>query len=274
MRKAAIITTLLFCFTFSAFKKAEPQNKFADKADGSSLRTVKHNNFAPGEILEYRLHYGMVNAGTAKLEVQKVNKKVAGREVVRVVGTGRSRGAFDWFFKVRDHYESYLDAEGVFPWIFVRRVSEGGYKINQDYKFLQHKQKVDDGEGKLHSTPFGVQDMLSAFYYARTIDFSDAEMGEEFTIETFVDGELWPLKMKYKGLDTITVKEGTFSCIKFHPVIQEGRIFEDEDDLNVWVTNDGNKIPILAQAKVLVGSIKMEITNFEGLANPVSKLDK
>ena len=52
-----------------------------------------------------------------------------------MVGLGKSTGAFDWFFKVRDRYESYIDQEALVPMAFIRRVDEGGYKINQNYPY-------------------------------------------------------------------------------------------------------------------------------------------
>ncbi|NUM51410.1 MAG: DUF3108 domain-containing protein [Flavobacteriales bacterium] len=260
----------------SAFKQQNrlefaqtPQNDEVNK-----LRTINYAAFKPGEVLEYRLHYGVVDAGTARLEVKNSTLNVSGREVLHVVGTGQSRGAFDWFYKVRDRYETYMDAKGVFPWLFVRRVNEGGYKINQDYKFFQAQNKVDNGKGDTFEVPEGIQDMLSAFYYARTIDFSSAKVGDIYTIPAFVDDEVFPLKIKYSGIEKIKVGKEYFECMKFHPVVQQGRIFSKEDDLTAWITNDKNKIPVLAQAKVLVGSIKMEITKYEGVANPMAIVSK
>lgn len=256
----------------SAFK---PQEKLAfaqtpDATDYNKLRNIQYNAFKPGEVLEYRVHYGLIDAGTARLELKKSEVSVGGREVFHAVGTGQSRGAFDWFYKVRDRYETYMDAKGVFPWLFVRRINEGGFKASQDYKFLQTQNKVDNGKGDMFSTPEGVQDMLSAFYYARTIDYSQAKVGDVFTIPAFVDDEVYPLKMKFGGYEKIKIGKETFDCMKFHPVVQQGRIFKKEDDLTAWITNDKNKIPVLAQAKILVGSIKMELTSYEGLANPVA----
>jgi len=56
--------------------------------------------------------------------------------------------------------------------------------------------------------------------------------------------------------------------MKFHPVIQTGRLFKHEEDVTVWISDDANKIPLLAEGKVLVGSVKMELTKATGLANP------
>ena len=148
----------------------------------------------------------------------------------------------------------------------------GGYKFSQDYVFYQHKQKVKTQDNKEFEVPLGVQDMLSAFYYARNMDFSKAKEGDVFTITTFVDDEVWPLKIKYAGKDIVKVNGKKYKALKFHPVIQTGRIFKDEDDLNVWISDDNNKVPLLAEAKILVGSIKMELEDYDGLASPLPRV--
>ena len=60
--------------------------------------------------------------------------------------------------------------------------------------------------------------------------------------------------------------------MKFVPVIQEGRIWEEEDDLHVWITDDANKIPILVKSDLLVGSVKMQVVDYENLMNPIAKI--
>ncbi len=237
----------------------------------SDIRVVNKDIFYPGEELNYVLHYGIINAGEATLKVEKSDYKgFDNRPVWKVVGTGKSVGAFNWFFKVRDRYESYIDAKGVFPFAFVRRVDEGGFKINQDYIFKPEEQTVDNGKGKTFSTEKYAQDMISAFYYARTLDVDNAEIGQIFTIPSFVDDENFPLKIKYIGKEEVDGKAGEFRCLKFVPVLQKGRIFKDEEDLVVYVTDDKNKVPVLIQASVLVGSIKMELTSYAGLRNKVA----
>jgi len=236
------------------------------------LRTIAHNAFKPGERLTYVVHYGFVNAGEAVVELREGGREILGRKVWRAVGTGRSLGAFNAFYKVDDHYESWFDSQGVFPWVFSRRVSEGGYEFTQDYLYNQHRREVVTQKKKTHAVPGSVQDMLSAFYYARTIDFSTAKPGDVYTIDCFLDDELWPLRMRYMGKETVKLRNGSYRCLKFQPVVQEGRIFKGNDDLNVWITDDGNRIPVLVQARVLVGSIKMQLTGYEGLVHPIAKL--
>lgn len=265
----ALLGAGMLSMGFGQVKAPAPENVTSKEV--YPLRSLKQDAFKPGEKLTYVVHYGWVDAGEAVVELRESDREIQGRKVWHAIGTGRSLGAFNTFYKVDDRYESYFDSEGVFPWMFLRRVSEGGYEFTQDYLYHQHKREVRTQKEVTHKVPASVQDMLSAFYYARTIDFSNAKEGDVFTIETFLDDELWPLRMKYVGKETIKLRNGKYRCLKFQPVVQEGRIFKGNDDLNVWITDDGNRIPVLAQAKILVGSIKMELKSYEGLVHPIAK---
>ena len=186
----------------------------------ASLRTIEHNAFKAGEKLEYVLHYGLMNAGVATLELKEGGLDILGRKTLHARGEGH---------------------------------------------------KVTTQEKKTFDVPAHAQDMISAFYYARTWDLSALTPGQEFTMDLFMDNENWPLKMKYVGKETIKIRNGKYRCLKFQPMVQKGRIFKSNDDLNVWISDDGNHIPVLVQAKILVGSIKMELSGYEGLANPIER---
>lgn len=259
---------LLLSTSLTAQKK--PVEAKVDNLPKLGYRNLSQNAFGVGERLEYLIHYGFIDAGNAVLEV-KNGAPINGRETYKIVGTGKSLGSFDWFFKVRDHYETHLDVAGVFPHRFIRECDEGGYKIHQDYTFYQDRRGYKDRLGKTYLAPDFIQDMISAFYYARTIDFSNAKYGDIFTIQTLVDDEYYPLKIKFTGREEISLKSGKYRCLKFAPVVQKGRVFKKEEDLSVWITDDKNLIPVLAQAKILVGSIKMELIQYSGLRNPIAK---
>ena len=272
---AAVLPIAASCLFFSSDKTALYQIPEAPVVNGRviDLPSMTNDAFKTGESLSYRLHYGFMDAGVAVLEVMPEVKEIGGRKVYHIVGNGYSKGSFDWFFKVKDRYETYIDKDALVPWYFVRRCNEGGYIINQDYLFNHYTKKVDIGEGKTCDVPVGIQDMLSSFYYARNIDFTNAKEGDIFTIPSFVDKQVWTLKIKYVGKETIKTDLGKFRCIKFRPIIQTGRIFKKEEDLNVWITDDKNHIPLRAQAKIVFGSVKMDLTSYQNLANPTSKVE-
>ena len=264
-----LAVSLLISGSANAFSFSNPTAKSAVKT--KKFRSIKHKAFKAGEKLTYRLHYGFVDAGEAVLQVKNTTKKVKGRSLLHVVGTGRTLGSFNWVFKVKDRYESYIDSESVFPWMFIRRVDEGGFKINQDYIFKQNENKVKTQDKKEFKVTAGIQDMLSSFYYARTIDFSKAKKNQDFAMDMFIDNEIFPFKIKYLGIETIKTRKGKFECIKLRPLMMKGRVWETEDSMTIWITNDSNKVPVLVKTKIAVGSVKATLTKWEGLVSPLNK---
>lgn len=269
----SVALTGMLCIFSANAQVMKPKQVDLANQPYQDLPTVDQNAFNIGEKLTYRLHYGFLDAGEATVEVRETEYSRLDRPMYHVVGKGRTLGAFNWFFKVRDRYESYMDQESLMPWKFVRRIEEGKYKKSQDYVFHHDRAAVDNGKGQVFEIPVGAQDMISSFYYARTMDFSGAQPGDQFTIQTFMDDEVYDLHIRYLGKEVVNLRKGKFRCMKFVPVVQEGRIFEDSEDLQVWITDDENKIPILAKAEVLVGSIKMEVVKYEGLAHALAKVD-
>ncbi len=233
------------------------------------LRNVHNEAFKAGEILEYRIHYGLIDAGEARLEVKEKITTISNRPCYHVVGTGQTKGAFDWFFKVRDRYESYIDKDALIPWIFIRRIDEGGYIKNQDVTFNHYKNTASSNKLTI-PVPENVQDLVSAFYYARTFDYANAKIGTIFPLTAYLDDEVFTMNVRFIGREVIKTRLGNFNCIKFRPMLLEGRVFKDEEDMTVWVSDDDNRIVVRAEAKILVGSIKMDLKGYSGLANPLS----
>lgn len=273
--KATVILAVIALF--SAGPKVDRASDIAQSIKAYTttepLPATINKAFKEGEVLTYRMHYGLLNAGIAVLEVKPDLIDVSGRKVYHIVGSGYTTGSADWFFKVRDRYETYLDKDALLPWLFVRRVDEGGYKFSQDYAFNHYTKKVDIGNNQKFDIPTGIQDMVSAFYSARNLDLSNAKAGDLFSITCFVDKEIWPLKIKFIGKETIDTDIGKFRCLKFRPIVQKGRVFKKEEDLNVWISDDDNHLPMRVKANVIIGSIKMDITSVKNLANATSKVD-
>ncbi len=249
---------IIFHFSFFVFHSgANAQDKG---------RSIKNDAFKCGEQLTYRIHYGFIDAGQATIKIEDSLISVLGKKAYHIVGTGVSKGVVNMVFKVNDRYETYMDAKALCPLMFVRRVDEGGFKIKQDMLFDQEYHKVNNN-GKRMSIPAYVQDMMSAFYFSRTFDYSNEQPGKIDSVITLVDNDIWSLRIKFIKRDTIKSDVGKIACMVFEPMVQKGRIFKHNDDLQVWISDDKNHIPIRAQANILVGSIKMDIMSWSGLAN-------
>jgi len=240
---------------------------------GQHLRKIENSAYKPGEKLTFRIHYGFIDAGQAVLQIKENYDTLGGRLCYHVVGTGNSSSLIDPFFKVRDRYESVIDKDALVPWLFIRRVDEGGYKINETIVFNHYKHTATSEKGSF-PVPENIQDLVSAFFYARTIDFTNAKVGDVFPIRAFLDNEVIPLNLKFIGRENVKSRKGTFRCLKFRPLLQEGRVFKEQEDMTVWISDDKNKIPIRVQADILVGALKMDLIDYSGLANEPAILRK
>ncbi len=232
------------------------------------FRTVENKAFKVGEKLRFDVKYGFVTAGVAEYSVSKISK-IAGREVYNVSFNVNSVSAFDPFYKVRDHYETYIDVQGIFPWRFEQHIREGGYSRDFSAFFDQRKGKAKTSEGS-YDIPKYVNDIVSAFYLARTFDYSKMKEGDKVKLENFYKDKVYPLDVVYRGKERVSVSAGTFDCIILEPMVREGGLFKSEGTLVVWLTDDDLKIPVKVKTKVIIGSIDAELSGYEGLAGKLT----
>ncbi|HEX8562307.1 MAG TPA: DUF3108 domain-containing protein [Flavobacterium sp.] len=229
----------------------------------------KESAFGVGEYFKFRIHYGVVNAGYATLEVKEATRN--NRKVFHAVGKGWTTGMSRFFFKVDDTYESYFDKVTGNPYQFVRRIDEGGYTKNQEGFFNQATNRVlvkdyKNKKEKTFVTPDNTQDIMSTFYYLRNHPSVDRlKVGESISIDMFFDDETTKFKLKYIGREDISTKFGVVPTMVFRPLVQSGRVFKEQESLTVWISADDNKIPIRIKASLAVGSIKADLESFKGL---------
>lgn len=241
----------------------------------------KNTSFQAGEKLTYSIHYNWgaiwMAAGEAVFSVQQENYK--GRQAYHFLGTGTSYPKFDWFFKVRDRYEAWSDTNDLRPLRFIRDSHEGPVDIYNDCVF-DHRRKMaytgsrgKNGALRLDSVkiPPCSNDVLTAIYFSRCIDFSRYKPGDTIPLTLVLENKVYPVFIRYIGKEDLKAGElGTFRCIKFRALLIEGTIFSAGEKMTVWVTDDKNRIPVYVETEVLVGSIKAYLARFEGLRNPAT----
>lgn len=238
----------------------------------SSFDSPQEDAYAVGEWFKFRIHYGIVNAGYATLEVKDAT--INNKKTFHVIGKGYTTGMSRFFFKVDDLYESYIDKETRNPYQFVRKIDEGGYTKNQEGFFNQSNNRVvvKDYKHKTEKTlyiPKNTQDILSTFYYLRNHPNIDKlKIGEAVAIDMFFDDETTKFKLKFMGRENITTKFGVVPAMIFRPLVQSGRVFKEQESLTVWISDDDNKLPLRIKASLAVGSIKADIDGYRGLKTP------
>ena len=224
------------------------------------------NNFKSGEYLQYRIHYGILNAGFATLEVK--NTTYEGKPHFHVVGKGSSSGAVRAFYKVDDVYESYIDQATNKPSKFVRNISEGGYTRDQIFTFDHDKKTVTINDRKEQKVTYknfegNIQDLLSAFYYLRNYDTDNLKTGDFINLNIFMTDDTYRFRLKILGRETMNTRFGKIKTIKIRPYVQSGRVFKESESVTMWVSDDKNHIPIQIKAELTVGSLKADLHNYK-----------
>lgn len=241
----------------------------AEEEKPFEFRIQPNDAFTYGEVLKYRIHFGIINAATAELKIDNKSVMVKDRPTYHITASGRTNSSFDWMYRVREHFESYMDSQSMAPLKYFKSVRENKYK-DVDFVIYDHEKEYLYGKKKNLDIPRYVQDIVSGAYYARTIDFTGAYNGKTYPVNIYLDQEVYKLKFKYLGKETIKSDIGKVRCIKLRPQLVVDRVFKDEDDMTIWITDDKNRIPLRVQTDIWVGSLKIDLNEYSGLKNDFS----
>ncbi len=242
------------------------------------LSIFSQKAFQDGEWLKFRVYYGIFNASYATLEVNDANFN--NKEVLHVVGKGKSTGLLHLFFKVDDNYETYIDKNNGLPYRFIRQIDEGGHTKDLQIDFNQELNMAyvfnrKHNENKTFTTQDNVHDMLSSFYHIRnSLNGTKLVAGQEFNMNMFFDNENHNFKLKFLGREVLNTKFGKIATLKFRPYVMAGRVFKAEEALTLWITDDKNKMPIKIKAELAVGALNADLEEFKGLKHPFEVLIK
>jgi len=235
------------------------------------LPLKKEAVFQEGEVLSYKLRYGFVTAAEATIRVTNSDLKFDNKPTYKLTVDAQTSGTFDIFYKIRDHYDSYIDKTDLTPYFYQENIREASYRRQDKARFNQDGKKVVSNRGTFNTPTTQTFDLVSAYYFARSLDLSRIKVGDKFAINYFLGEEISQLEVEYIGKEVIKTKLGNIRCLKFSPSIKPGRIFKKDSRLYLWVTDDGNRVPVKAEVEILVGSVVMELKSAEGLKYALAK---
>lgn len=243
-----------------------------------AYRQIDNKAFDAGERFKWRIFYDSwlvdMVAGYGEVELKNSQKPFNNREIYHIDAKGYSVGLFNIFFKVRDKFDSFIDKEFIAPHYFIRQTREGGYRKNDEYRFYQTENYVISRADTVDA-PAYIQDIISAFYYTRTIESDTFKVGDRIPFTFFLDDSVYVSSLLYEGKEIIDIELGTFSCLRLKPGMATGEVFTKKFPMTVWVTDDENHIPVYAESAVVVGNIQVELVEYSGLKNPLnSKIEQ
>ncbi|TAG99585.1 MAG: DUF3108 domain-containing protein [Sphingobacteriales bacterium] len=238
---------------------------------GDDFCGIVNTTFLNGERITFKVFYSViglyVDAGTAYVNVGM--EKLNNQPTYHIIADGYSNPTYDWIFKVRDRYESYIDTQSLKPYKFVRNIDEGGYKKKENVTFNHNGKSASTEKGQVPIPPC-VQDVISAVYYARNIDYNKYKVNDKIPFSLFIDNEVYQLTIRYLGKETVKTKYGKFNAIKIKPLLIKGSIFEGGEKMNIWISDDRNHIPLRVESPITVGSVKVDMMGFNNLRYPLT----
>ena len=257
MRKISFIILLIFsCIKLSA---------------DDDFCGLRNTTFSANESLTFNVFYSViglyVNAGQANFSnrIERLDNK----PVYHVIAQGNSNSSYDWIFKVRDRYESFIDTATLQPLKAIRIVDEGGHKKNENTIFNEQQNTAVTNKG-IFKIPNCTQDIISSFYYARNINFDKYKVNDKIQFTMFLGTSIYKLYIKYIGKEVVKTRYGKFRAIKLKPLLIKGDVFKGGEDMDVWISDDANHIPLRIQSSIAVGSIKVDLMLWRNIRYPLT----
>jgi len=232
-----------------------------------SIRRVEQDAISTGEVLRYKVHYGVVNAAEAVIDVAPEIHRVNNRPCYKANVYGKTIGSFDFFLRIRDTWRSYIDTSAILPQHFFRNIEEGKYRKKENVNF-DHYRNVAQVESKRSGTfkvPDNVQDIVSGVYYLRTLNLEKYRNGDQIRLQGFFDEEIFDFTIVFRGREVVETKAGKIRAFKLVPKMPDNKLFAGPDAISVYLSDDKNKIPVLIQAEMLVGAVKIDLYKASGL---------
>jgi hypothetical protein len=241
---------------------------------------VKNESFTKGEVLNFKMTYTIFTVGKGTAMVQPKYYKLNNRQCFKVDVFARTVGMVDWVTDINDQFGAYIDTAALLPHMFYRKIREGRYKKDEQTYFNHHEKKIkvitaDKKTGKWkepleYDSPPHVRDMIGGFLYLRIMDFSNLKVNDTVVVNGFFEDEFYKLRIVYKGKDTVKTKAGKIRCLVFKPVMPKNQLFNGENSITAYFSDDKNRIPVKIDAEMFVGSAGVELTDYSGLKNPLN----
>ena len=242
-----------------------------------TIPVTKNIAYGTGEELEYKAHLAFFTVGKGITRVDHKLHEINSRTCYKVDAYGATSDWISWVSRFDDNWGAYIDTTTLGTQLAYRKLKEGSYRRDEIVNFDQEKNKVEirvknDNTGvydepKVYDGPKNAKDLVSGFLFLRIVDFTKVPKGDTITISGFLENAFYNLKVIYIGKEVINTRVGKIQCLKLRPVMPKNSLFDGENSIACWISDDLNRIPVKIQAKMFIGSAGLELISFRGLRN-------
>lgn len=268
-RSTSIFSLLLIIFVFQTLNN---QSAIAQCI-------INNTAFASGEVIEYDLYFNFgvfrTRAGKGSLSVTEANYR--GVNSLKAVMLLNTSGIANSIYSVNDTLTSYIDKD-MRPLLFTKEAHEGGdYSIErQSYTYDGNNIKIRslrhyNGEQRFDEvieTEKCTYDYLSVLFMIRNIDFTGMKAGDRKFIQFISGRKAVNMYVNYQGISHIKANDNKkYEVIDLTLTIHDDAFTNQKDALKASLTNDSNRIPVIIDTSLNIGSIKAVLKSANGLRN-------
>lgn len=245
-----------------------------NRAENQPVQSPKFKGFALGERFSYLIHYGFVNAGTAVVEISDQLYQVDGRRCYKANVFGRSTGMFKMMMPLNDNWGAYMDVNSLLPMQSYRYLEEGRYRRYEIVDFMHEQEKAivqlyhsvecdSLKKSKDFEVPSQAHSLVSGAFFMRTLDYEHYQEGDTIHLPGFLDEENFDLDILFEGRETVKTKAGKYEAVRLTPVMPDNKLFDGENSVSFWFSDDPDRILLKIQARMFVGAVEIELTDVQ-----------
>ncbi len=208
------------------------------------------------ENYRYSISLWGIPAGYATMKVEKLILE-DGHPSHRLVTTVRSNDFISRFFPIRNHVESLIDSQTMLPrrWFFQRREGSRHERFDVTFDHVTNQVTVSkDGTPSVHSIVPSTHDPLSCLYFLRTLP--NLEPGSSVYLPIHHDRKNYKVEVKVEAVESISGPWGKVDAIRLLAIMPFRGIFLNEGNIRFWLTNTKERIPVMMEARVIVGLVR------------------
>lgn len=191
-----------------------------------------------------------------------------GRPVYIVHAHASTNRAFSVFYSVSDTLTSYIDVEGLFSWKYEKEIKESKSDTIDVCEYDQPQGAwTRNGHAGGQVLPF-TQDLLSAFYYLRAMDWSGAgdtiqipinDTKKNYQIHFGLGEQRRLYSQAHRAW--LSVRSGT-------PILELEDKFQQIGNNEVWFTDDPSRVPVLIRSHILLGTFYAKLVEYDPGVRP------
>lgn len=234
-------------------------------------RRPEEDPFRVGEKVTLDVKYFNIKAGTMTLETLPF-ADVNGHKSYHFKVSLKSSKFFDWFYKVNDWAETYVDYNELTPYTYRILVKES--KQFRDIRsFFDFKKDVAHYWETRITTTNGTeekkinwniknfsQNVVSAAFYLRTFDF---EPGKELAFKVADDGKNYVFTGKVLRREVLETPMGDLNTVVIKPKITVDGMFKPVGDILFWLTDDDRKFIVRIESQIRIGTIVAKLKSID-----------